>query len=341
MSQIKVPDEQFVIATGANVDAGRDSSVIDAPSPGLTALRIKTSERDDDPARFDVGETVDLRYSLDGRTSVLKDAQVIVSEPASTGLAGVIFEGTTQKGETIHLAWTPDFDVRAFTEKAYASGNTPRMVTRDQTADSYEMPCFAAGTRILTPSGPRPVERIAPGDLVLTRDSGAQPVLWRGRAPVLGRGDMAPVVFAPGTLGNAAPLVLSQQHRVLVRSARAALMFGAEEMFAHARAFAGLPGIRMVERRRVTWCHLLLPRHEVVLAEGVPCESLFAGDVALRRLGACGRAGEVTRLYTGRIPACDHALARPALRHAEARLLLFGAGEGGVARRRTGWRRAS
>ena len=42
------------------------------------------------------------------------------------------------------------------------------------------IPCFTAGTLIDTPSGPRAVEELRPGDLVTTRDHGPAPLLWAG-----------------------------------------------------------------------------------------------------------------------------------------------------------------
>ena len=69
--------------------------------------------------------------------------------------------------------------------------------------------CFAAGTRILTPRGEVEVERIAPGDLVLTRDHGLRPVRWTGSRRVDGRGAMAPVRIEAGALGNARALRVS------------------------------------------------------------------------------------------------------------------------------------
>lgn len=44
--------------------------------------------------------------------------------------------------------------------------------------------CFAAGTMITTPDGPGAVETLRPGDLVVTRDRGPQPLRWIGRQSV-------------------------------------------------------------------------------------------------------------------------------------------------------------
>ena len=46
---------------------------------------------------------------------------------------------------------------------------------------SYLNPtCFATGTLIDTANGPRPVDRLVAGDLVLTRDRGLRPLAWAG-----------------------------------------------------------------------------------------------------------------------------------------------------------------
>ena len=84
--------------------------------------------------------------------------------------------------------------------------------------------CFAAGTRIDTPGGPRPVEEIGPGDLVLTLDHGAQPVRWARAKPVPLDNRMrdkrnAPVRIRRGALGAGMPeseMIVTPQHRVLV-----------------------------------------------------------------------------------------------------------------------------
>ncbi|MBT9384721.1 Hint domain-containing protein [Pseudooceanicola sp. CBS1P-1] len=154
--------------------------------------------------------------------------------------------------------------------------------------------CFHIGTRIATPQGPRPVELLAPGDLVLTLDHGPQPLLWCGGyllspAQIDRRPALAPVRIAPGALGPGQPerpLILSPHHRVLLRSPIAARMFGQAEVLVPARHLTPLPGIgRLFPVTPIHYRHLLLARHALLLSEGAASESLFAGPEAQRLLG--------------------------------------------------------
>ncbi|MBL3570220.1 Hint domain-containing protein [Rhodovulum visakhapatnamense] len=52
----------------------------------------------------------------------------------------------------------------------------PGRVRQLQAAPGPSLPCFAAGSRIATPNGPRRIDRLRPGDLVATRDNGPRPV---------------------------------------------------------------------------------------------------------------------------------------------------------------------
>lgn len=159
--------------------------------------------------------------------------------------------------------------------------------------------CFAAGTLIDTPDGPRAVEDMRAGDLVMTLDHGAQAVLWAGgwNAPLdnamrLRRN--APVLIRRGALGLGLPardLMVSPQHRVMIRSKIAARMFGEAELLVPAKKLTDLPGIsRKRSLDRVSYVHLLFARHEVIRAEGALTESLLADKTLADSVGEEARA---------------------------------------------------
>lgn len=179
--------------------------------------------------------------------------------------------------------------------------------------------CFVAGTPVLAEHGAVPAEALRPGDRVWTLDHGLQTLRWVGRRQVRGRGPLAPVRFAPGVLGNEAPLELSPQHRVLLGGARAELLTGRVEVLAHAVHL--VDGVRVARAPRDTadYVHLMFDRHEIVQAGGVLCESLFTGTGRMRArvdsaVGAFGVAPPSVSLP-------QHDLARPVVRAHEAALI--------------------
>ncbi|WP_298492101.1 Hint domain-containing protein [uncultured Maritimibacter sp.] len=159
--------------------------------------------------------------------------------------------------------------------------------------------CFTAGTLIETAAGPRAVETVAAGDLVLTLDHGFRPVRWVGYHvyPLDNRMRAkrnAPVRVNRGALGPGIPardLLLSPQHRVMLASPIARRIFDSREVLVPVKKLVGLPGvIRERQMDRVTYCHLLFDAHEILWAEGAPAESLLPDKEALRGLSAS--AGE-------------------------------------------------
>lgn len=73
-----------------------------------------------------------------------------------------------------------------------------------------ELPCFARGTRLLTPNGYRAVESLKPGDPLVTATGDKRPVRWIGRRTLdLGPGTARfalPVLIMPGAFGPGLPL---------------------------------------------------------------------------------------------------------------------------------------
>ena len=176
--------------------------------------------------------------------------------------------------------------------------------------------CFTAGTLIDTPEGPRAVEALAPGDPVLTRDRGPQVLRWIGKRrlgahELAARPDLRPIRIRAGALGSDCPsadLLVSPQHRILIRSAVAQRMFDAPEVLVAARQLLLLDGIEIAaEVDQVEYVHILFDRHEIVTSNGAETESLYTGAEALKSVGAAARA-EILSLFpelagTGFVPS--------------------------------------
>jgi hypothetical protein len=130
--------------------------------------------------------------------------------------------------------------------------------------------CFAEGTRIAAAEGDVAVERLRVGDLVRTRGGALREVVWVGHREVeCGRHprpwDMMPVrieagAFGPGRPGRA--LWLSPDHAVFVRG-----------VLVPVRYLVNGASIAQVAVERVTYWHVELASHDVVLAEGLACET--------------------------------------------------------------------
>ena len=160
-------------------------------------------------------------------------------------------------------------------------------------------PCFTAGTWIDTPAGARRVETLCVGDLVRTRHHGPQTIRWIGRrsvklAPYFPKDKLRPIEISIGALGQGLPrepLRLSRQHRVLVSSPINQRMFGTPDSLIAAVKLIDLSGIHIdTDCTEVTYIHLLFDQHEVIFANGAPCESLHTGPEAIKSISPAARA---------------------------------------------------
>jgi len=133
-----------------------------------------------------------------------------------------------------------------------------------------EMACFAQGTRLLTPNGYLPVEAFSPGDPIITQAGAKRPVRWIGRRvmePAMRTaGDPRPVIVRPGALGPGCPsreVRLSPSHAIFLDGVLVPAM----------HLVNGATIIRAPGSDAVTYYHLELDRHAVVLADRLPVET--------------------------------------------------------------------
>ena len=130
--------------------------------------------------------------------------------------------------------------------------------------------CFAAGTAIMLEDGPCAIEAIAPGQRVRTASGPLRRVIWTGRRRVgLARHprpwDVNPVRIAADAFGPGLPLrdlVLSPDHAVF----HAGRLIPARYL---------VNGATVVQEgwAAITYHHIELASHDVILAEGLPCET--------------------------------------------------------------------
>ncbi|KIN62497.1 Type I secretion target repeat protein [Sulfitobacter noctilucicola] len=138
--------------------------------------------------------------------------------------------------------------------------------------------CFTQYTPIDTPVGPVNAGTLCQGDLVITMDHGVQRVRGVLSQDVAAEGAMAPVVFAPGSIGNREEIIVSQQHRMLLSGPRAELLFGDPEVLIPAVYLAehGMGELRC--GGMVRYIHLVFDQHEIVFSNGTPSESFLLSD---------------------------------------------------------------
>ncbi len=150
--------------------------------------------------------------------------------------------------------------------------------------------CFTPGTRLDTPRGPRLVEELVAGDKVITKDNGAQTVVWVGSRNVSGARlyampDLRPIRIRQGALGSGRPagdLIVSPDHRMLIQGPAAQALWGEAEVLVAARELVNGSGVcRDMGAKSVTYYHLMLEHHNILLANGVETESFHPAAARL------------------------------------------------------------
>jgi Hint domain/Bacterial Ig domain len=210
-----------------------------------------------------------------------------------------------------------------------AAGNGASSVSDTAFVTINQVPCFVAGTLIATPDGEVAVERLAPGDMVLTKDNGPQPLRWVGARRVAAVGSLAPIRIAPDTFGAHRELLVSPQHRVLIHDALAELLFGDTEVLVAAKDLVNDFTVRPVEGGEVDYVHILFDEHQVVFSQGLATESFLPGPHTTRGFERA-IVDEIRTIFPELDPDTGTgfpAAARRTLRRYEARLLMRQAGE--------------
>lgn len=222
------------------------------------------------------------------------------------GTINIIGDGTA---ETTSFSYTVK-DNLGHTDTAFVTVNS--------------VPCFVVGSQIMTPKGEVAIESLRPGDLVMTRDDGPQPLRWIGRRAVAAVAEHAPISIAAGTFRPHGALFLSPQHRVLICDGLAEMLFGETEVLVAAKDLVNGTSVRVQSGGVVEYVHLLFDRHQVVFAEGLAAESFLPGPQMISSFDAPILA-EILAIFPEMDPqtgAGYSPAARRSLRGFEAQVLL-------------------
>ena len=150
--------------------------------------------------------------------------------------------------------------------------------------------CFTPGTWLRAPDGPKLIEDLVEGDRVCTKDSGDQEICWIGQRRMSGARlhalpHLRPIRIRAGALLGGEPdqdLVVSPDHRILIKGSEAQILFNTPEVLVAAKDLLNDRTI-LVDHgaREVTYIHLLLDSHQIVWANGIETESFHPVNTSL------------------------------------------------------------
>ncbi len=225
----------------AFLDGAGDRLVLGGVSPGATADFAGTIEG------FVVGDTIDLSAVsyAGGQSSTINSGGTLT---------------LTEGAQTYSLRFDPSL-----------AGKTVLAAADSGSGTELTVACFASGARIMTARGEVAVEDLREGDLVATAE-GTAPIVWLGHRRLDCRRhprpwDVQPVRIAAGAFAPFVPrrdLVLSPDHAIFVDGALIPV-----------RYLINGATITQEDVATVTYWHVELPEHGVLLAEGLPCESFL------------------------------------------------------------------
>ncbi|MFA8385473.1 MAG: Hint domain-containing protein [Pelagibaca sp.] len=166
------------------------------------------------------------------------------------------------------------------------------------TIENTGVVCFAKGTLILTTTGEVPIERLSPGDQIVTRDNGPQELVWvasrkLGRAELVRAPKLRPIRISPDLIAGHSPLIVSPQHGVLFRGDNG------EETLVRATHLARMRGGKarvMQGCQGVSYFHLAFAAHQIIYANGAASESFYPGPNAVQGLAVDART-ELSTLF--------------------------------------------
>jgi hypothetical protein len=258
----------------ATVDTASNTISIDGSPTSNTISGFTTFSLDTNDTFVAGGGTYNVTFAPDPDTLVFtpNSGSVTLSGITSTNFlldfrgfgpsfdaAALAADTSTSTGSTV-ITLNPASKI---TLQGYTGGITPGDLL-------FEAACYVEGTRIATPDGEVAIEHLKPGDAVLTAWGSVRPVRWLGYRHVDPRHHPRPAAVQPvrvsaGAFDDGLPrrdLWLSPDHAIF-----------ADGMLVPIKRLINGSTITQVPVDGVTYYHVELPEHDLLLAEGLPAES--------------------------------------------------------------------
>ena len=171
--------------------------------------------------------------------------------------------------------------------------------------------------------------------MICTKDNGAQAIRWIGQRQISGGRLVAlpqlrPIRLKAHVLADGEPdedLILSPDHRVLVKGPVAQSLFNSDEVLVAVRDLVNDTTISLDHRcRGVTYVHLMLDHHQIVWANGVEVETFHPAGMDTQDMNPQQRGRLWERFPDIRQDAFSYGeFARRNLSRSEAAILSYGA----------------
>lgn len=146
------------------------------------------------------------------------------------------------------------------------------------------MPTLTPDTPIATPQGYRPVSELRRGDTVLTGDGSIVPVLQQVSRTVPARGSFRPVRLRAPYFGLRQGITVAPSQRLVLSGSEVDYMFAQQAVLVEVRHLCGGRSVLPADTGPVvTYCQLVLPEHEAVIAAGALAETLYIGRMRRRK----------------------------------------------------------
>lgn len=282
------------------------------PAPSFTTSRIYSLTATGTPGQYTIASASSLTYvNQDTTTSAGDDLSILGDIPNDTftstrsGTAPFVVNYVGRTGLADEVIGINGGSTVLLSSNVYTVGTTITSIP-----GAYPV-CFCSGTTIRTAPGDTIVEDLRVGDLVVTSSGEHRPIRWIGhRTITCGRhpdpANVLPVRIVAGALGKNKP-----ERDLLVSPGHAICLDILGEVLIPASALINGTTITQEQVEEVTYWHVELDSHDILIANGQPAESYldvgnrtFFTESGVVDLSALPNAGPAARTHADYCRPC-------------------------------------